>query len=396
MVHTKSAPKGKHSMSVTYRVEVFESERASWADALGRAVQNELARVGLHRSLHVDLVNGHTPPDRAPCVAVALLGANSPRDAVLRADIEAAATDGLVVIPVVDDLGTFGSQAPAEVARFNGFEWSGSNPARRLASLLLDELGIEDAERRVFLSHRRSDGLGAAEQLHDHLTHIRFKPFIDRFAIPAGGDVQGTIADVLEDFAFLVLLETPEAHESEWVFDEVAYALAHTMGVLIIQWPHDPHPIPGSADLPRLTLDPSELVIDAHGYEVLADSAIDRVLEAVEAAHANALVRRRRMLLLSAQEAAEATGATCLPLTNWRLDVSGSRGRSIVAVSPRLPEATDLQRLDEARTQVDPSAEALLLHAVRRFPPGRDAHLKWVVEGRNLTMVPDNQIGGHW
>jgi hypothetical protein len=52
--------------------------------------------------------------------------------------------------------------------------------------------------------------------------------------------------------------------------------------------------------------------------------------------------------------------------------------------------------LDEARIHVDPDAEGILLHAARRLTDARRIHLDWVVADRNLVMVADNRIGGHW
>src|SRR5439155_16144200 len=136
-------------------------------------------------------------------------------------------------------------RSPTDLSPLNGFEWSGTEPERRLARVLLEELGIEDKDRRVFLSNRRSDGLGAAEQLHDALSHFRFQPFIDRFGIRPGDDVQSRIADSLEQHAFLLILETSEAHLSDWVYDEVDYALSHTMGTLNPSMARRPDADPG-------------------------------------------------------------------------------------------------------------------------------------------------------
>ena len=153
---------------------------------------------------------------------------------------------------------------------------------------------------------------------------------------------------------------------------------------------------PGSLGIPRLELDTGELALDSHGYEVLTEQALDRVVSEVEAAHAYGLVRRRRMLLLSAQEAAEAKGARCKPLLHWCLDVSANGKHSVVAVAPRLPVADDLQRLDEARLAIDENAEGVLIHASRRLTDTKRRHLEWVVGERHLVMTPDNGIGGHW
>lgn len=382
-------------MSILYTIQVIGSDRADVLSELRRAVAAELQDVGVHRSIDVSIVEGVRRPT-TPTVAVLLAGPSAKHNVAVHADVEIARGFGTVIIPVVDDLGRFSDSVPPGVSAFNGFEWSGNDPKGRLARILLEELDIEEKERRVFISHKREDGLGAAEQLHDALSHNRFKPFIDRFAIPPGTDVQMYIADALEDYAFLVVLETPQAHRSKWVFDEVDYALSHTMGLLIVQWPGNPPQVPGSRDVPRLTLTDADLTADAHGYDVLAEDALDRVMQEVEAAHARAIVRRRRMLILSVQEAARATGSEATPLRDWRLDVSAPRGRSVVAVAPRLPGPADLHKLDLARGELDPNASGLLVHAARRLAQSRKEHLTWVVGARNLKILPETAIGGYW
>lgn len=383
-------------MTATYQIQVLQIDRTDWLADLRQAVAAELTAIGMHRSVVVDVTEKTAVPTAEPTVAVVLAGQASGVDAGLASRVDELLDAGIVVIPVLEDLRSFASDRRGDLARLNGFEWSGIDPDRRLARTLLEELGIEDRDRRVFVSHRRLDGLGAAEQLHDALSHFRFDPFIDRFALRAGDDVQRRIADALESHAFVIVLETPEAHLSDWVYDEVDYALSHTMGTLILQWPLDPTPIPGSVGIPRLALTSADLTKDAHGYDILTDGALDRVLEAVEGAHANGIVRRRRMLVSNVEEAVRSGGGQCTPLRDWMLDIVSPAGRSIVAVAPRLPSADDLQRLDEARDAADPSAEAVLVHATRRVEPTYRRHLDWVVGTRNLALLPDNAIGGYW
>lgn len=224
-----------------------------------------------------------------------------------------------------------------------------------------------------------------------------FVPFIDRFAIRAAQSVQDTIADALEDHAFLLLLETPLAHTSEWVFDEVDYALSHQMGILILQWPGDPQNVPGSNRLPRLTLAAGELDPDDHGYDVLTEPAIDRVIAEIEGAHAHAIVRRRRMLIRSIEEAAAAAGATaCVPLRDWRLLVEHGGEPTLLGVTPRLPMARDLHDLDDARATLPGDPSGVLVHSARALREERASHLTWVRGDRKLEFVPENAIGARW
>jgi hypothetical protein len=316
-------------------------------------------------------------------------------DPAVTDDVVSALSAGVTVVPVVEDLARFTQVVPTVLQPINGFAWSGPDPARRLARLLLEEMGVEEVSRRVFVSQKREDGLAAAEQLHDRLSHVGFQPFIDRFAIRTGQPVQETIADALEDYAFLLLLETPLAHTSDWVFDEVDYALSHTLGTLIVSWPGDPTPVPGSIGLPRLYLATDDLARDAHNYDLLTEETLERVVEAVEAAHARGLVRRRRMLVASTEEAAVAGCASCVPLPGWRLRVDHEGTTTIVGTAPRLPTAEDLQRLHEAADEYAP-ADAVLVHSARVLRERRRHHLEWVAGTRALTLTPENAIGGRW
>jgi hypothetical protein len=382
-------------VGVNYHIEVFHHGQDDQLAKLREAVASELRAVGLHRAVTVAIEASPASPT-VPAAGVYLGDVAAATDPNVVLKISRALADGVLVLPVVKDLAHFARDVPALLAPLNGVQWQSDADAHRLARILLAELGIEERQRRAFISHKREDGLGAAEQLHDALAHDRFVPFIDRFVIPYGAPVQRTIADALEDHAFLLLIETPLAHTSEWVFDEVEYALAHAMGVLIVTWPGKVEPVPGSGSLPRLVLDPADLTTDAHGFEILTATALARVIVAAERAHADGLVRRRRNLVTSVEDAARRGGATAVPLPGWRLLVEHAGTTTVVGVTPRLPTAEDLQHLDTARATVAKGADALLVHAARTLTTDRLAHLMWAVCGRSLELTPENAVGGRW
>ena len=147
-------------MEVTYRIVVLETDRSEWRERLADAVERELLNLGIHRTVTVRVAEDGVDEDDTPVVAAALVGSAGAADHVLTARVGEALDQGIVVVPVVDDLSAFHAQVPEVLARYNAFEWSGLQPEVRLARILLEELGIEEGDRRVFISHRRSDGLG--------------------------------------------------------------------------------------------------------------------------------------------------------------------------------------------------------------------------------------------
>lgn len=385
---------GASVASARYTVGIVQVDRSGWADAVGAALYSELRSIGVHRS--VDLVIRGGSPDDQPAVVV-FLGSSAARTHPTAVDaVKLALARVQVVVPVVDNLATYRDQVPDDLWAINGYRWDGPKAATRLARLLLEELGIEEQQRSVFISHKREDGLLAAEQLYDHLSKNGFEPFIDRFDIRIGADVQATIADALEARAFIVLLETPLAHTSEWVYDEVDYALSHTMGIHIVTWPGNPQAIPGSARLPRQFLTTADLMT-SKGFDVLTDTALDLVAGEIEAAHAVALVRRRNTLLRSVEEAARSKGLVCLPLPGWKLSVQTKAQKELVGVCARLPQVTDLSLLDSGRRSTSPVADSgLLVHAARTLRDDRRDLLIWATADRPLELLPENAIGGRW
>lgn len=385
--------------NTTYEIEVFRDSDDPRFEQLSRALVAEIQSLGLHRTVNVAAIEFRSNSELAPSIGVYLSSPKALANEEISSRVEQALKVGQVVIPVVDDLNDFTHAVPEVLRPINGCPWTGEESALRLARLLLEELGIEESKRKVFISHKREDGLMAAEQLRDALAKFRFDPFIDRFNIHSGENVQAKIADQLEDHAFMLLLETPQAHTSAWVFDEVDYALSHTMGILILRWPGDHPEVPGSPGVPRFLLKNSDLQRNEHEYDLFTEGALDQILGEIEAAHARGLVRRRKNLIRSIEEAAANAGCLSTPLPHWRLKVECPSGddAALLGITPRLPTATDLQHLDQARNELGgDSSSAVLVHAARSLRGDLRDHLRWVAGERELVVMPENAIGSQW
>lgn len=380
-------------MPTTYDLDVLH-EGDPRAEALADALDAELRELGLHLDIEV---SPHSNPANLPSGSPLLVvfASDTPPPCWEEA-LQRARAGGQLILPVVNDRAEIGTHLTEQLNAFNAwFYQEHPDPARDLARFLLEQLGVEERQRRVFISHRRSDGLLVAEQLYHALIEQRFRPFIDRFDIDPAADVQARIADVLEDYAFLLLLESPDVGDSEWVFYEVEYALSHTMGIHIVSWPGDPPTMPGTHGLARQKLAPTDLV-STGPYDELVDTAVQAVVAEVEAAHARGLARRRKNMLRSVQDAATAAGRSCVVLPHWRLLVEGDAAKQVVGVTPRLPLVDDLKTLhDAAGPLVDPP-DCLLVHAARSLDPDRKTLLEWARSDRGIGLVPENAVGRAW
>lgn len=380
---------------INYYIEVIaepDDPRRRW---LSDAIDRELSALGVTGTLSVECTES-AAPDAAvlpPCVYFASPSFTATPEQ--SAHLDTALNANRLVIPVVADALSFTALVPPALHKLNAAFLASAAEAVELARTLLEELGIEEKQRRAFISHRREDGLAAAAQLHDLLSQHGFDPFIDRFHIRSGQDVQAQIADQLEDCALLILLETPAAHASGWVFYEVDYALSHSLGLQIISWPGTVKPLPGTPTLMRQKLAESDLRSDK-GYDIFTSHALDRILRGIEAEHARAMASRRRYLLVSAKEAASEAGRQCTILPGWRLAVTDATTTSLVQVTPRLPVVDDLFTLDAARDGHPRAAEGILMHAARRLPADRRKLLTWARASRPLSMLPENAIGAYW
>jgi len=378
-------------MPTVYQVQAISAASDQRPEALQRALEEELRSHGLQGILQIEVVSAVS--NETPNLAVFFGNPLAAADERCIADATTALDEGRVVIPLVDAHESVVAALPQVLKRLNALLWEDDGPSR-LARAVLEDLGIEERQRRVFISHKREDGLLMAEQLHDELTHHHFQPFIDRFAIAAGEDIQSRIADALEDFAYLLLIESPKAAQSEWVFYESSYALSHYMGLSIISWPDAPE-LPGTHGLPRVVLSDDDLY-EERSYRLLTPKGLARVVAAVEESHARGIVRRKQNLMISVQEALDAAGRAHIPLTQWSLLLT-TGNPEVIGVAPRLPTVEDLYHLDQiARSALTGGPRATLVHAARRLTDSRRELLQWAAGDRSISLVPENAVGAYW
>jgi hypothetical protein len=195
--------------------------------------------------------------------------------------------NGVPVLPVVEELKGATSVLPACLHAFNALE-GGDAGVERIATALLECVGLLPRQRRVFLSYRRDESRAAALQLFDELSANQFDVFLDTHGVPPADDFQSVLWHRLCDADLLLMLDTSTYFESRWTAAEFGRALAKQIPILRVAWPS----VGGSRRVETTTnleLAGGELARDGEG---LTEAAIQRVVTAVERVRGEGLAAR--------------------------------------------------------------------------------------------------------
>ena len=293
------------------------------------------------------------PPD-----LVVLFG--SPRaagDPDLNQAAQEAVDSKTQILSFVDNLLAYSQTTPQAVQHLNGVEWRNAETA---ADLVLRSLGATEADRRVFLSYRRTECTPLALQLFDHLHRAGFTVFLDRFGIPPGADVWDTIEEALHDMSFVLLLESPDVASSKWVAErEIGYALEYDLGLMALALPDIPDPPPFASLPPDLREPLAHRDLEPDG--TLTGSALTRVLPRIARRHESHLRQRRERMI------ADVSASLGHPVLRYgpgsllcRIpsDPQGSVSETLIRVCPRPADYRDVVSLGRDSERRPPVPEA--------------------------------------
>lgn len=250
-----------------------EKERAVLAATIG----DMIADFGLSVGTEVLLHNGQSVRNRDPrnAFAAVYFGGDKDLDVDVANELKAAS---LPIIPTVDYSGDFGGAIPPSLQFANGLKRRSDDPTlTELSGAALECVGLLRAQRRVFVSYRRTESRAAALQLHDLLSSRGFDVFLDTHDIRPGEPFQDVLWHRLVDSDVVVMLDTASYFASRWTRQEIGRARAKEIQVIRVIWPeHTPSRLMDMAE--SLYLDAEELLgPDGPIVDVTADSIVLRV-----------------------------------------------------------------------------------------------------------------------
>ncbi|MGZ4956166.1 MAG: toll/interleukin-1 receptor domain-containing protein [Methylobacter sp.] len=171
------------------------------------------------------------PDQLKASVAVFFGGADAPT-----ANVKDLMHRAIPVIPVVSKLSMVQQEIPKVLRPLNCLDYSNGG-AQRIATTLLECVGLLPRQRRIFLSYRRDEARQAALQLFEALSARLFDVFLDTHKIGVAEEFQAMLWHHLCDSDVLVMLDTPTYFDSRWTSAEFGRALAKGVSVLRIGWP---------------------------------------------------------------------------------------------------------------------------------------------------------------
>ena len=285
---------------------------------------------------------------------------------------------GTPILPVASAEQRISAEIPMELRPLNCLTCA-NHGMHRIATALLECVGLLPRQRRVFVSYRREGARQAALQLFDALSSRLFDVFLDTHGIAPAEDFQAVLWHRLCDSDVLVMLDTPDYFESRWTSAEYGRALAKGISVLRIGWP-------GVNPSPR-TLTASHIDLSDGGMDAstgrLTDQVVDRICLQIEFVRGKSHAVRSLNLFSNLRQGIERIGGRVAGVgTHQAVYLTLPNGKNIV-VYPTVGVPTSIDLNDAAKRTTG------LPVAIAYDHIGLDErwleHLAWLE--KNITVV---------
>lgn len=379
-----------------YQVLAFGGSRDGRTTVLFETLQRRVTDLGL--SPATDLLLAADPDikpidtSRTPTAAIFFGGLTRPPDC------DAAASDlrtrGVFVLPVVPDVASYNSYVPTALSGINGVAMNPQDPAMEsIAQRILEELRLTRDKRLVFISYKRDESSGVAEQLYRAFDDRAFDVFLDTHSVRGGSEFQSVLWDRMADADLLVLIDTPRALSSRWVSAELARAQALGLGVLQLVWPAYSR-TPGTDFCEPRYLDTGDLETSSPASSAsarLKEPVLQAVVSMAEGLRARSLAARRTRIVGEVWSRAAHAGATAnIQPARW-VDLesaAGTRYRVFPVVGH--PDSVELFRCSEACGT--PPATGIILYDPLGMLNPKLLHLGWLNKFLPLKALPVTEL----
>jgi hypothetical protein len=338
-----------------------------------------------------------TVDPKSPLVVI-FVGYNGANDTD-HASLPSLLANSTTILPCVSALGDASAALPPCLRHINALSLAdGDSSLRRLVSLVLENLRLLRAERRLFISYRRAESQSVAIQLYERLDTAGFDVFLDTRSVPYGADFQGILWHRMADSDVVVLLDTPGFRASRWTRAELSRANATNIQILHLLWP-SVLPDASSAFSEFLSLQTADFksaaVLGEDAW--LTDAMSRQVVTHVESLRARALAARHRSLVDNFCDRARDEKAKAVAVQPERFIYVELASGDKVAVVPTIgvPSAHICHEIEQAIEKTEVDAKSIwLLYDERGILESWIDHLHWLNEHLPVVSVQVSRAGG--
>jgi hypothetical protein len=291
------------------------------------------------------------------------------------------------ILPVVSDLAKVSEEIPTILRTLNCLSYQAGGVSR-VATALLECVGLLPRQRRVFLSYRRDESRQAALQLFDELSARLFDVFLDTHGVAPSVDFQAMLWHRLCDSDVLLMLDTPNYFASRWTSAEFGRALAKDIAILRIGWA-DVIPSKRVATASCINLAADDIDLDTGK---LTDRAISDICLQLETVRSRSHAVRNLNLVSNIRLDVEKIGGSFAGVgVNKSVYIQLPNGKDIIVYpTVGVPTATNLH--DATKNSPD-SSIAVVFDYVGLHPDCLE-HLDWLgIHIRSARFVRVNELG---
>lgn len=341
--------------------------------AIGKTVSMFNLRLGHEVGWEVR-PNEFNPDQQRSSAAIFFGGKNPPL-----ANVAKLLERGIPLLPVASDVNQVSAEIPTLLQPLHCLPYSAGG--QRIATALLECVGLLPRQRRVFISYRRTQAEEAAIQLFNALSARLFDVFLDTHGIPPAADFQAMLWHRLCDSDVLLMLDTPNYFESRWTEAEFGRALAKGIGILRVGWP-DIKPSLRIATASQIELSPGE-VHPTTGQ--LAANAVDSICSRLEEVRSESCAVRAVNLVSKLRNAIQTIGGKTIGVgTNNAIYVQLPDGQKVI-VHPTVGVPTSITLHDASTNSPSPNQSVAVVYDSVGLDRRWLEHLDWL--GQHIHSV---------
>lgn len=362
-----------------YQIAIFADGADSYAATLKATIQRSIAELGIPAGMLSFLDNATVGARDRKSPTVGVFFGLSPRPAT-NPNLSDLIKNAVLVLPVVPTLDRFKEFVPNDLRPINGMEMKPEDTGlERVASVLLEGLGLLRKSRRLFISYRRIETQAIAIQLYEQLDANGFDVFLDTHSVRPGEPFQEVLWHRLADTDVVVLLDSPGFLASRWTEEELARANSTNLQILQLIWPGSSLTSAAAFSKPfALSHSDFEVATNLLGANArLLDACLKRVTVEVESLRARALAARHTYLVQEFFTEAAAAGHTPRLQPDRFILLETKGGHHYITVpTVGVPDAVRYQELEDEMTKHH--NDIILLYDERGIRDKWMNHLEWL------------------